>query len=290
MLKSKQFLAMSIFSLFASCVCVGSIFCGDISIRNTFDFDSTSHFIVSYMLKVLCIVFLLFFVIFVSLFFLSDRIKQTKTVFIITVMIFAVIVSLALLVSYFRTDYRVIESIDVLTERKRSVETFDREFQKYLLNNAYYEYDDKYVLIKYSKIPGSTYTYVECLPWDDSDLNIEYHLECLRSDSYRLINQLHHEIYLRNLVYGAEEIGKNETYILFENTVNDVSDNDRYLNIIIEKEDIIYSVEIYTTTETIYKLGKDRIIDDIIQNYEITENQSGEERPIRGDQSDEGDG
>lgn len=177
------------------------------------------------------------------------------------------VVSSTILVSYNLTDYSVLESIDLLTEKKRSVETFDEEFKKYLLHNEYFEYDDKYVLVESFKIPDTTYTYVECLPWDNSDLNIEYHLECFESTNNGLINKFRDEIFLCKSSNGVEETYKEDTYVLFENIVDDGTSNDRYLNVIVEKENIIFSVEIYTTEEVIIKLGKNRIIDDIIQNY-----------------------
>lgn len=177
------------------------------------------------------------------------------------------VVSSTILVSYNLTDYSVLESIDLLTEKKRSVETFDEEFKKYLLHNEYFEYDDKYVLVESFKIPDTTYTYVECLPWDNSDLNIEYHLECFESTNSGLINKFRDEIFLCKSSNGVEETYKEDTYVLFENIVDDGTSNDRYLNVIVEKENIIFSVEIYTTEEVIIKLGKNRIIDDIIQNY-----------------------
>ena len=267
MCKNKRFLVMSIVALLSSITCFWFSFWGTLSIRTISTFNFSSQLIAGYILRKEGLVCLIFFILFVILFILSGKIKNTKKVFVMSVIVFVVLVSTLFIVSYLRTNYKKVESSDILTEKKQSVEEFDKVFQKYLLKNEYLEYEDKYVLIEIFNIPGSAYTYIECIPWDDSDLNIEYHLECLESDNVRLINKLHHEIYLRKSVGNSEQTHKDNSYVLYESTIEDDFGNDKYLNIIIEKENIIYSVEICTTQETINTLGKSRIVDDVLQNF-----------------------
>ena len=266
MIRKNKYLVLSIISLLASVVLFYCSYFRDISVRLTYDFDFSSHFIIRYVLGVGSVVCFVFALVFAVLFMISGRIKKDKVVFVVSLVVFVIVTSVTILGAYFSTDLTTAESIDLLTEKKRSVESFEPQLQKYLLKNSYYEYENKYVLIKKHDIPRSTYTYVECLPWEYGEWNIEYHLECLESTNNNLIDKFKTEIFFRNSIYDCEQTYEDDSYILYEGIYEDDSETLKYINVVVEKENCIFSVELYAAEETINELGKNKIIEDVMLN------------------------